>query len=68
MAPEHLLNTSSHIFRKVFWSDWGQEVSSDGRTSGVIEEMNLDGTGRKIIANDTGGPEGLTIDNESNNI
>ncbi|XP_076815155.1 low-density lipoprotein receptor-related protein 1B-like isoform X1 [Clavelina lepadiformis] len=56
----------SDKLKKVFWSDWGQEVSSDGRTSGVIEEMNLDGTGRKIIANDTRGPQGLTIDHENN--
>ncbi|XP_076815158.1 low-density lipoprotein receptor-related protein 1B-like isoform X2 [Clavelina lepadiformis] len=56
----------SDKLKKVFWSAWGQVESEDDDMSGVIEEMNLDGTGRKIIANDTGGPEGLTIDNENN--
>ncbi|CAK8681308.1 unnamed protein product [Clavelina lepadiformis] len=56
----------SNKLKKVFWSEWGQLETSDDVMSGVIEEMNLDGTGRKIIANDTGGPQGLTIDHENN--
>lgn len=45
----------SHVYRFLFWTDWGHIAK--------IERSHLDGSERKVLINtDLGWPNGLTLD------
>nr|XP_026691269.1 low-density lipoprotein receptor-related protein 6-like isoform X3 [Ciona intestinalis] len=49
---------------KIFWSDWGQQLAGTTNYLGLIESVNLDGSGRSVLVNLTTEPHGLTTDTE----